>query len=173
VRSLVPTAGKAGPQLTTTYPWARAYVAVRSAEAIADVDRLEADSKFFRSFTLVFLLGPLFFLDRPIGWLIAVAALLATGSAVKEFDDLNSRHEPRHAGPWPRPLAISAAILYLMGLLIILGLGSRELLPTHFGVIATVVYIVGVVGAFLHFATQRWQRNETLYEFLAALERKG
>lgn len=51
LRSLVPTAGQAGPQLTTMYRWARAHVAVRSTEEVADDDRLGTTRNFSGSET--------------------------------------------------------------------------------------------------------------------------
>ena len=42
----------------TNYSWARAYVVTRSPASVPELDQLEADFKFFRSLTLVALVGP-------------------------------------------------------------------------------------------------------------------
>jgi hypothetical protein len=43
---------------TGTYPWARAYVGVRSSQAAASIERLDADSKFFRSLAIALIIAP-------------------------------------------------------------------------------------------------------------------
>ncbi len=64
----------------STYQWARVYTRLRSPATALETDRFEADSKFFRSLTvLLFLTGFLLpaVLSRKIGWILfAVLTIL-------------------------------------------------------------------------------------------------
>jgi hypothetical protein len=70
--------------MTTVYPWARAYVTVRDASAAASIERLDADSKFFRAMTLVMVVAGFRFLGHG-KWLLTVAIALAVGGSFLRF----------------------------------------------------------------------------------------
>ena len=69
--------------ITTLYPWARAYVTVRDAGAAASIERLDADSKFFRAMTLVMLVAALRFAGHGKFLLVLAAAFAVVGSFLR------------------------------------------------------------------------------------------
>jgi hypothetical protein len=60
----------------TTLKWCKAYIQVKAPAARAEIDRLEADSKFFRSLVVVAALFMLHFLLRDINLIGATGAAL-------------------------------------------------------------------------------------------------
>jgi len=67
----------------TTLKWARAYIQVKAQHARAEIDRLEADQKFFRSLVVISIGFALhFFLSEAA----PVAGLIAIGAAVMSFN---------------------------------------------------------------------------------------
>jgi hypothetical protein len=77
-----------GMPIQSTYQWARMFARLRNPATALEIDRLEADSKFFRSLTiLLFLTGYLIpaALCQKTGWRIeavAVVSLCFTGAVV-------------------------------------------------------------------------------------------
>jgi hypothetical protein len=70
--------------VTTSYPWARAFVGVRNPNAATAIERLDADSKFFRALTLA-LLFTAFRLVSSSGWLTCGALVLLASAAFLRF----------------------------------------------------------------------------------------
>jgi len=60
----------------TTFKWARAYIQVKAPAARVEIDRLEADSKFFRSLVVVALVGAAHFLLRAHSPTMSVIAVV-------------------------------------------------------------------------------------------------
>jgi len=69
----------------TTLKWARAYVQIKAPEARAEIDRLEADSKFFRSLIVVLALAAAHFLLRVQSPVAGVVALLMTWLSYQRY----------------------------------------------------------------------------------------
>jgi hypothetical protein len=66
-----------GANDVTTYKWARMSIRLRNASAMQEIDRLEADSKFFRSVTIVLLISPCIITSyRGTFWGVSLWALL-------------------------------------------------------------------------------------------------
>jgi hypothetical protein len=59
----------------TPFKWAKAYIQIKAPAARIEIDRLEADSKFFRSMIVVSAAFFLHFLVRETSWVAAGAAL--------------------------------------------------------------------------------------------------
>jgi hypothetical protein len=68
---------RVNPQGTNYYDWCLSDLRVNSPAGAAEVDRLQADSKFFRSMVFVFLLAALLGLREPPLWVSAGSAVLA------------------------------------------------------------------------------------------------
>jgi hypothetical protein len=78
------TPGLAGGDFTTL-KWAKAYVQVKAPAARVEIDRLEADSKFFRSLVVVWALAAAHFLLREQSPVAGVVALALTGLSYLRF----------------------------------------------------------------------------------------
>ncbi len=63
-------------QIENTFKWARASVRLRSAEAAAEIDRLEANSKFFRSLVVVLFIVSIVFAVGSAKWISAICFVL-------------------------------------------------------------------------------------------------
>ena len=70
--------------MITPYPWARAYVTVRDGVAAASIERLDADSKFFRALTFVMLVAAVRFVAHG-KWLLVFAVLAGTVGSFLRF----------------------------------------------------------------------------------------
>jgi hypothetical protein len=69
--------GAKSAEVINTFRWARAYIQLRHPKAIAEISKLEADSKFFRSFVVVLVLAvPILATHGPGIELVAAAALV-------------------------------------------------------------------------------------------------
>jgi hypothetical protein len=75
------------PQGTNYYDWCLSDVRVNSPPGAVEVDRLQADSKFFRSMAFVFLVGTLVSLREAQVW-VAVGAAALTIFAIWRFCEL-------------------------------------------------------------------------------------
>ena len=71
----------------STLKWARAYLQVKAPTARVEIDRLEADSKFFRSLIVVAALAAAHFLLREQSPVAGVAALAMAGLSYLRFKD--------------------------------------------------------------------------------------
>jgi hypothetical protein len=69
----------------TTFKWARTYVQVKAPQARVEIDRLEADSKFFRSLVVISVLFAGHFLLREQSPPGAVAALILGGLSWRRY----------------------------------------------------------------------------------------
>jgi|SRR5271165_882893 len=78
------TAGLVGGDFTTL-KWARTYVQVKAPAARVEIDRLEADQKFFRSLVVVFALAAAHFLLREQSPGAGAVALAMTGLSYLRF----------------------------------------------------------------------------------------
>ena len=68
--------GPASADLINTFRWAKAYIQMCHPKAIVEINRLEADSKFFRSFVVVLVLAVPILLARGQGVEVVVAIVL-------------------------------------------------------------------------------------------------
>jgi hypothetical protein len=68
--------GPASADLINTFRWAKAYIQLRHPKALVEINRLEADSKFFRSFVVVLVLAFPILLARGQGSKVVLAILL-------------------------------------------------------------------------------------------------
>jgi hypothetical protein len=68
---------KANPQGTNYYDWCLADVRLNSPAGATEVDRVQADSKFFRSMVFVFLVAALISCGETRAWVSAATAALA------------------------------------------------------------------------------------------------
>jgi hypothetical protein len=62
----------------STLKWAKSYVQIKSPAARVEIDRIEADSKFFRSLVIIAVAGTVHFLWRADAW--AMLGTLALGA---------------------------------------------------------------------------------------------
>ena len=69
----------------STLKWARTYVQVKAPAARVEIDRLEADSKFFRSLVVVSVLAAAHFLLREQSPLAGVVALAMAGLSYQRY----------------------------------------------------------------------------------------
>jgi hypothetical protein len=60
----------------TTLKWARAFIQIKSAEARIEIDRLEAEQKFFRSLVVIAAMFAAHFVLRERAWFMAAIAVL-------------------------------------------------------------------------------------------------
>ena len=74
-------------KISNTYKWARAFIRLRSAESATEIERLEADSKFFRSVSVVLPVAAIVFAAKG-GWIISLAAAAMTILSFWRFVDL-------------------------------------------------------------------------------------
>lgn len=182
VRPLVESHFRDRPQ-PTFYSWARAYVVTHSPAALSELEYLEADFKFFRSLALVFLVAPLEAIAVSVPeweWAVVVGAILAViGSLMKAYIDVMDRRKRVAKAPkeaLAKPLDPSrlnrsldaAATVTATGIAIVLGFGAILVLNTA-GAAAAALFLVGFGVVFLRFCQQRWQRNESTYEYAAAV----
>jgi len=188
VRSLIDAHFPEGPQ-PSTYSWSRAYVVTKSPASMNELEQIEADFKFFRSLALVFLVAPFEAIRLPnarwIWLLIGGLSLTVFGSLAKVVVELihqrtrrrskqnsvgSKRGESLKPADPSRPswaLDITAA-LTSAGLAIVLIEGAA-LISDVAHLPGAVFYLVGFAVVFLRFCQQRWQRNETTYEYAAAV----
>jgi hypothetical protein len=79
------------PSLTegefTVLKWSKAFIGVQSPPARTEIDRLDADSKFFRSLVVVALACALHFLIRESAPGLSVACLFLSAMAYKRYAD--------------------------------------------------------------------------------------
>ncbi len=158
----------------STYSWARAYVVTQSPGSLPELEQLEADFKFFRGLTLAFLIGP--FEAIQLSWLAILITTLAvllvlSGAGLKVRSDLQSTTRPPNPTRSDSSLTISLRLL-VIGLLLLLAIATY-LIWTTAGLIAGAAYILAVAVAMLRFCQQRWQRNETTYEYASAVAVSG
>jgi hypothetical protein len=154
----------------STYSWARAFIVTRSPSSLAELEQLEADFKFFRGLTLALLMGP--FEATTIGALSLAVAILSLllvlgGAGLKIWSDLHSTTRP------PNPTRADSMLdnslrLLVGGLLLLLAVATYQVW-TKAGFIASTAYVVAVAIVMLRFCQQRWQRNETTYEYASAV----
>lgn len=72
--------------IINAYKWARVNVQLRSPEAGSEIDRLEADSKFFRSLIVVLLIACVAFLSKSAGVQAAICFVLMLLSLWRYFE---------------------------------------------------------------------------------------
>ena len=183
---------------TGTYPWARAYVCGRSDLAATSIEKLDADSKFFRSLTVVAILAPFALAQRDFAWRAmivsgVIAAIIAVlmylyatqrkwqsldqeAAAQKEarpalaeiVDSGPPQAAPKPKHPW---LVVEALGGIPIGLVIVgLGTATAEIASrpsTHWWIVLG--YLLAVAASFARFANQRWERDDTAYEFVLTL----
>jgi len=175
------------------YPWARAYLWVTNQTAADQIERLDADSKFFRSLVIVVLVAPVELkgLDHWQGAFWAISASVAiAGAAVfaitrRKSSGTRAGQHPAEARPldepsndkkwrdtakeaWSRGWLLAIGVLGLITSSILVAEPDR---PTSSGAMLTAVTIVVILVAFLlRFNQQRWQRNETAYEVVSLLD---
>jgi hypothetical protein len=154
-------------------PWARALLRIRSSAASADIDQIEADSKFFRSFTLVFVAAPLL-LWRLNGSLLLITTIIAVtlaiaGALLDQWADFRDR-DPNltHSASRPSWLLNGHAVLSGGSISSYLLVAAWDV-TQHLGWAESILYVLLVVVTFVRFAQQRWRRNETTYESAAIL----
>jgi hypothetical protein len=170
-----------GRVLTGTTASVMAVLTLRAPTAWGEVQRLDADSKFFRGLTIVLLVGPYSYIaSRFPGWSYLVLSLvLLLGSLVVFLATDNKNPKTAEASPprqppiwakWPilahmRWKRVPAVVFAAAAFVALLGtgwvLGSWPL---------AVGYFVLTLASFLRFSQQRWQRNEGAYELFIALE---
>jgi hypothetical protein len=157
----------------SNYSWARAYVVTRSPGSVSELDQLEADFKFFRSVTLVLVVAPFEALKIQPAYLLVGAlvglGLMACGALAKVFVDwryYEYRRNPAHPMAWQ---LTACMIAIAVGLLLVVAVGSVLILNSGWGFIGTIGYWASIVVVLLRFCQQRWQRNETTYEYAAVL----
>jgi hypothetical protein len=71
----------------TTLKWARTYIQVRASQARIEIDRLEADQKFFRSLVVVFALFAAHFFLREASPVAGVACIAAAVFSYRRYAD--------------------------------------------------------------------------------------
>ena len=155
----------------SNYSWARAYVVSRSPGAIVELDQLEADFKFFRSLALVLLVAPFEAVPVKNGLLeastiigVALVVLGAVWNVFTNWRNPDYRYNPTEPGQH-----LDAPIVILvLGLLIVLGAGITTIIGAV-GWIVAVAHVLAFVVVLLRFFQQRWQRNETTYEYAAVI----
>jgi hypothetical protein len=187
VRPLVKAQFPKGPR-PSTYSWARAYVVTRSPGSVNELDQIEADFKFFRSLALVFLVAPFELRLLPNeSWfwiLMSGLALMVVGSVADAAVDLVERRRRlltkkkakgqgaqlvNQIDPARSSRALDlAASLTGIGVAIVLVEGA-VLIYTVAGIPGAGAFLVGFAVVFLLFCQQRWQRNETTYEYAATI----
>ncbi len=80
-----------------TFQWSKARLALEQPEALATVQRFEADSKFFRSLVVVLLLLP-FVSGAERFWMLAITAVLLTPLALWRY--MEQRHKATNQAYW-------------------------------------------------------------------------
>src|SRR5712692_6155960 len=154
----------------SAYSCARAYVVTRASAALTELEQLEADFKFFRGLTLALLIGP--FEAIPFGsnlaWLSSVSVLVVVaGVAIKVMSDLKSPTRPPNPTRVDGTLHVSLALM-VGGLGVLLAVAAY-LVWSRSGTISSIAYVIAVGVVMLRFCQQRWQRNETTYEYASAV----
>jgi hypothetical protein len=158
----------------STYSWARAYVATKSPLSVGELEQIEADFKFFRSLALVFVIAPYEAVTIHGKGTIALAAigvaLLMLGAVAKLVVDIReSTGKPRDPSRTSLSLDISAGITGA-GFVALVAVACNLVLGAE-GAWAAIAYVVGFGVVLLRFCQQRWQRNETTYEYAATIGR--
>jgi hypothetical protein len=175
--------GAGGQAVTKRTPWTRAVLTLRGQSGWAEVERLDADAKFFRGMTIVLLVGPYAFFGRRypfvaysvLGLVLLLGSVLTVLAATNEnfasTADAVADSGAATAGLWQywpiikgRWRSLPAIVLGGSALVLLAGV-VRELSPA-----AGIVYGLVAFAFFLRFAQQRWQRNETAYELYLVLE---
>jgi hypothetical protein len=153
-RKLIAVYGRHAEE-TGVFPLARAFLLSFNPGAYLLVERIEADSKFFRSMTMAILLATIVLERRgPMAGLAVVGAgaIAAAGAALGLSLSRGSKLRNRL-----RQMIVLGLVVCTAGLVGILLLTSI-LWSGAFAVLAVVL--------FLRFSQQRWQRNETLNELV-------
>jgi hypothetical protein len=140
---------------TGVFPLARAFLLSFNPGAYLLVERIEADSKFFRSMTMAILLAAIVLERRgPMVGLaiVGAGAIVAPGAALFLALSRGSKLRSRL-----RQMIVVGLVVSTAGLVAIL-------LPTS--ILWGAGFAALVVILFLRFSQQRWQRNETLNELV-------
>jgi hypothetical protein len=157
--------------------WARTLLRIRSLAASADIDQIEADSKFFRSFTLVFVAAPLL-LWRLNGSLLLITTIIAVafamgGALLDQWADFLDRGPHlTHSASRPSWLLNGNAVLAGGSVSAYMIVAAWDV-AQNVGQVESVLYVLFVVATFMRFAQQRWRRNETAYQSAAILLATG
>lgn len=161
-----------GNELANNFKWSRAFIRLNKPELAAEIDRLEADSKFFRSLTVL----------TAVGWLAAGAywqkwsALALSASLIVVWilhnycpdDKWKARHPRlqkwRLAFEQLRQKKIIALYQTLVAIALILGAAR----PTESWWQVVVCFAVMCLSAW-RFADQRWKMTQTAYLYFVML----
>jgi hypothetical protein len=147
----------------------------QSPGSVPELDQLEADFKFFRSLALVIVIGPFEAIathsDLLIFAAISGAILIMVGSQSKIVVDArfpDYRRDPGHSEWYPGDICV---IILGIGILVIVAVAC-VLISSKGGWPAIAAYMVALTVAVMRFCQQRWQRNETTFEYAAVLVAK-
>jgi len=163
-------------KITGTYPWARAYVGGRSQNAAGYVAGLDADSKFFRSLVIVLAAAPYGLIQKPFslsrttivtigsGFVLGLVVYVLTLYLEGQIKDgvhrwtLSGHHLFKWAGIGPT------------GFFVAVTAGAASMIAqSKFSWPGLLAYLLVVIGFFARFANQRWERDDTAYEFVLTL----
>lgn len=81
-------------EIINTYKWAQNYLAVKFPETLADIRKLEADSKFFRSLVVAFIIIALVLLGKA-EWIGAVCFFVLSLLCLYRYGDLRYKSTER------------------------------------------------------------------------------
>ena len=154
------------------YPWASSILRTQSPSAAQQVERIEADAKFFRSLTVATIAAPYLYFTRvpsSLVWFVVAGVLgLLLASLFNEIADWNDSKLVRARRTVDRPARLLdiAFVFGAAGVALLLYVATSMVLDAR-GSLAVAYGLMWVVFA-LRFAQQRWQRNKTAYEMATA-----
>ncbi len=159
-------------KIENNFKWARAFIKLKKPEMAADIDRLEANSKFFRSLTVV----------AGAGWILigyytqSLTALLLSASVILLWEIRLYTPRPKWKKKHPRLQAWRRAFkrlkrrnlitIYLCLAILALILGT---IPSAQNWRLTVVCFVVMCLSSWRFADQRWKMTQTAYLYFVLL----
>jgi len=159
-------------KIENNFKWARAFIKLNKPEAAVDIDRLEANSKFFRSLTVV----------AGAGWILigyytqTFAALLLSTSVILLWEIRLFIPKPKWKKKHPRLQAWRRAFkrlkrsrlisIYLFLAILALILGA---IPSAENWRLTIGCFVVMCLSSWRFADQRWKMTQTTYLYFALL----
>lgn len=177
--------------VTGAYAWARAYVTSKSTSAGASIERLDADSKLFRSMTIILAVAPYFFLSgNEFPWQTVAAFFVAlilgaiayvsslrlepqgrgTASAYAESPSsevLSTGNVKK--GSWRGHQLFKWFGVLPVSLILATFAGALTIVYWRSSWVGVALYSAVAIGSFVRFANQRWERDDTAYEFVLTL----
>lgn len=165
-------------EIENPYKWSRAMVRVRNSSAAAEIDRLEASSKFFRSLVIVLFVSLFALSTEASRWQLGLCLIVLTFSCLRYASV--SIEELQHKGYLPKSALLTRAskliekiqwrkrlvgILFWLTTVTLIGLTiwkkSTWVTPS--------VSLLMLYLSFWCYASQRWKMTQTAYLYFVLL----